>query len=447
MHLPRRSSLTFRLVAGAMLWIALALVLSGVALTRLFRQHVEANMEISLSHELDRLLADLTVSPSGALTLPTRLADPLFAKPYSGRYWQIETAGGDPLRSRSLWDAALSLPPDTPVDGQIHRYHQRGPENQQLLVIERSVLVPELPDPVRLAVASDHAQMDAAVADFRRTLAWSLGVLGVGLGIAVLLQVRVGLVPLRRLRAALSAVRDGRRRRVEGDWPTEVAPLVGDLNALLEHDAQVVERARTQASNLAHALKTPLSVLAVEAAQRDDPLADAVRRQLQAMRRQVDHHLARARAAGAATVPGVRTDALDVARQLARVLTKLHQDEGLTFSIEGVGAVFKGDRQDFTEMLGNLLDNAAKWARSQVRATLCTEAGRLRVTVDDDGPGLPPTRRAEMFGRGVRLDEETPGSGLGLAIVRDLAALYGGSVELADSPLGGLRVALDLPIA
>ena len=439
-------SLGFRLVAGAVLWVALALLATGAGLTALFHAQVQAMVEDGVRHDLGQLVGHLQVSPDGRLEPPRRLSDPLFDKPFSGRYWQVETAGHPPLRSRSLWDTALPLTATT--DGRPHRELVPGPEGQHLLMLERSVLLPELTAPVHIAVAVDHARIDDAVDEFRNTLAAALAALGGGLVLAVWLQVRVGLKPLDRLRTALHAVRGGAARRVEGDWPAEVAPLVADLNALLEHDAAVVARARTQAGDLAHALKTPLSVLANDAEGRDDALAETVRRQVEAMRRPIERHLARARAAGAAAVPGARTDARALAEKMGRVMVTLGRDRPLDLRVEGAAeAVFRGDREDLAEMLGNLLENAAKWARSTVLVTLENRGGRLVVAVDDDGPGLAAERRAEVFGRGVRLDEEAPGSGLGLAIVRDLAELYGGGVALDDSALGGLRAVLDLPAA
>jgi signal transduction histidine kinase len=274
---------------------------------------------------------------------------------------------------------------------------------------------------------------------------WSLSILGLGLLAALLIQVRFGLQPLRRMRQAIVAVRTGRAQRLEGEFPVEIAPLSDELNTLIEHNAAVLERARTQVSNLAHALKTPLSVLANEAAAAG-PLADTVKRQIAAMRRHVDHYLARARAAAATRVIGVRTDVVVVVEDLRRTLERIYVDRGIRVDAEvAAGLAFRGERQDLEEMLGNLMDNACKWARAGVAVAARQDSDRIVVTVDDDGPGLPDDRRAAVFDRGTRLDESVPGSGLGLAIVRDIAELYSGTILLGESPKGGLRATLTLP--
>lgn len=439
-------SLSRRLLLGAVLWIAAALVLAGFGLTALFRQHVEAALEARLANDLDGLAAALEPGDGGAPALSRNLPDPLYERPYSGRYWQIEAAPAERLRSRSLWDAVLALPNDEPARGELHRHRIAGPAGQDLIAVERRVDL-GAGAPVRITVAASRAELDPALADFARMLAASLGLLGLGLAGAAALQVRVGLKPLARLRAALAALRAGRTQRIEGVFPSEVAPLADDLNALVAHDQALVARARVQAADLAHGLKTPLAILANEAEGRDDRLAQAVRSQAAAMQRHVDRHLARARAASAAGLPGARADALDVARGLARTLAKLNRERMIAVDVEGGPAWFAGDREDLGEMLGNLMDNACKWARGRVLVRLAVAEGRLAVTVDDDGPGLAPAQREAAFARGARLDETVAGSGLGLAIVRELAELYGGRVALDGAPLGGLRAVLDLPAA
>lgn len=450
----RRSvrSLGFRLVAGAALWITAALAASWVGMTALFHAHVAATVEDGLANDLDRLLAALEPGPDGGLVLPQRLSDPQFDRPFSGRYWQVMVAGRPPLRCRSLWDAVLEMPEDGVPDGTLHRHQATGPKGEPLVAVERTVTLPDLADPVRVIVAVDSRVIDRAEAQFRWAAALSLAVLGAGLVLAVLVQVRFGLRPLSRLRAALNAVRDGSSPTVTGQWPAEVAPLVADLNALIDHDAAVVARARAQAGDLAHALKTPLTVLANESAERPDQ----VPRLVEVMRRHIDRHLARARAAGSAAVPGARTDAASLAQGIGRAIGGLARSRGVTVDVDTgtAPAIFRGDREDLAEMLGNLMENAAKWAASRVRVTISpatagtatpATAARLRIRVEDDGPGLPPARREAVFTRGVRLDEDMPGSGLGLTIVRDLASCYDGTVTLEDSELGGLAAVLDLP--
>jgi signal transduction histidine kinase len=300
-------------------------------------------------------------------------------------------------------------------------------------------------------VAGDMSAVDRQTREFNTTLFWSFLVLGLGLIGAILVQVRIGLQPLRKVSEALARIRDGQARRLVGHFPTEIAPLAGELNSLIQHSEEVVGRARTHVSNLAHFLKTPLSVLAAEAdAHEKDaaaaPLAEMVKRQVFAMRRQVDHYLSRARAAGSLDVLGNRTQVSAVMDDLSRVIARIHMVRGIHIESDCADDVFfRGERQDLEEMLGNLIDNGCKWAASRVRVACAQTPGRLVLTVEDDGPGLSAEQRTQVGARGERLDESVPGSGLGLAIVRDISKLYGGFFTLDASPLGGLLARLELP--
>jgi signal transduction histidine kinase len=265
---------------------------------------------------------------------------------------------------------------------------------------------------------------------------------------AVLIQVRFGLQPLRRIQQSIVAIRTGKAQRLEGEFPAEITPLSDELNILIEHNAAVLERARTQVSNLAHGLKTPLSVLTNEAGQAAGPLAETVRRQTGAMRRQVDHYLARARTAAAARILGARTDVAPVVEDLRRALERIYAERAIQILVAcETGLGFRGDRQDLEEMLGNLMDNGCKWAKGKVAVDIHRLDGRLVCHVDDDGLGLTEEERTAVFDRGTRLDESVPGTGLGLAIVREIAELHGGTISLDRSPLGGLRAVLVLPAA
>ena len=297
------------------------------------------------------------------------------------------------------------------------------------------------------AVAGDLGEVDAETKDFTGTLIWAFALLGLGLIAAIVLQVRVGLLPLRRVRDSLARIRDGKARRLEGKFPAEIAPLAGELNSLIQHSEEVVGRARTHVANLAHFLKTPLTVLSSEADAQPGPLADQVKRQVDSMRRQVDHYLARGRAAGSLDVLGNRAKVKSVLDDLARVLEQIHEQRGIAIEVECPATLFfRGDRQDLEEMAGNLMDNACKWAKGRVVARAVADSGaRWNLTVEDDGPGLRPEDRERVLERGERLDESVPGSGLGLSIVEDIAKLYGGSLELGTSAVGGLAATLNLP--
>jgi len=440
-------SIALRLVLGAGIWIAAALLAGGIALSALFRDYVQESFDARLTVLLESLIAVVEVGTDGTLSLSRGVGEPRFELPFSGWYWQVAEAGKPVLRSRSLWDEALSTSAAPAATAAIAS-ETAGPDGQPLRILERDIALPGAAGRYRFAIAGDRGEIDAAVARFNRTLGWSLGLLGAGLLLALLIQIRYGLEPLRRMRQAVAAVRTGRASRLEGGFPVEIAPVADELNTLVEHNAAVLERARTQVSNLAHALKTPLSVLANDAAAGSGPLADSIGRQVGLMRRQVDHYLARARTAAAARVLGVRTEVAPVVEDLRRTLARIHVDRQIAIETDiPAGLAIRGERQDLEEMVGNLGDNGCKWAKRRVAIAARREGGRVLLTVDDDGPGLPEAQRASAFDRGKRLDESVPGTGHGLAIVREIAELHDGAIALEASPLGGLRALLTLPAA
>jgi signal transduction histidine kinase len=432
-----------------------AIVVAGWSLADVFRQHVAEQFRAGLTLYLDQLTANLSVDDDGRPRLATPLNDPRLARPYSGLYWQVDlldsslmTQSQAVLRSRSLWDAVLTVPDDALATEDVHQHHAVGPDSKVLGLLERVIYPAEQPQqPLRIIVAADTGLISEPVEHFQGLLAWSLGSLGLGLGVAVVLQVLIGLRPLGELGRALGAVREGQSKTLQGQFPVEIQPLVDGFNAVLAHNEGVVNHARVQAGNLAHAVKTPLTILANAAEHRDENLPQLVAEQVQLAQRQVDYHLAKARAAAVATMPGVRSELQPVLDTTVRVLQRLYHDKHLTVSIEGsvANAVFRGDQQDLQEMLGNVLDNAWKWAKQRVNITVSVANERLLIAVDDDGPGLAAAQRQAVLVRGTRADERVPGTGLGLAIVDDLTRLYEGGVTLSDSPLGGLRVELVLP--
>ncbi len=460
--LPKLDSLAARLIAAAGVWTAVGLVAGGLVLSGIFRASVESNFDARLAADLGGMMAAATPDPAGGVSLQNRFNDPRFERVYSGWYWQIvpdtvpaknDSDNDDVQISRSLFDKTIVGANPAPANGRVWGY-ATGPENQRVRFVARHVEFPvsATADPsdtrgYTFLVASDVSELESEVARFNRTLFWSLGLLGLGLIGAIFVQVRVGLLPLRRLSAALASIRDGKARRLEGRYPAEIEPLASELNSLIEHSAEVVGRARTHVSNLAHSLKTPLSVLASEAAANDGPLGQSVRRQVETMRRQVDHYLARARAAGALDVIGTRTPVKPVLDDLARVLRRIHVEKNLVINVDcPLALAFRGEKQDLEEMAGNLIDNACKWARTHISVSARALAGgKLELSVGDDGPGLTEEERTRVGERGERLDESVPGSGLGLAIVRDIAKLYGGSIDFGESPLGGFEVRLTLP--
>ena len=453
-----RGSLRLRLLLGTLVWIAASIMVAGWALGGLFRQHVAVQFHAELKTHLDQLAAHLVFEQDGRVSLSSAQSDPRFSKPYSGVYWQIDQVGqggksvvGE-LRSRSLWDDVLEVPPDTPMNGEIHQHRVSGPGKTTLGMVERLVSLEDSTDQDKmrfhLIVAADERQMLEPVERFNGMLWLALGLLGGGLALVAVIQVLIALVPLRRLHGALAAVRSGKTLDLEGRFPGEVQPLVEEFNTVLAQNAEVVERARTQAGNLAHALKTPLSVMANAANGKDRELAHLVSSQVEVARKQIDYHLSRSRAAASVRIPGVRTPVFPVLEGLVRVMKRIHADRNFELAIHPSSeqVIFCGEEQDLQEMLGNLLDNACKWARRRVEIAVTVTEGYFTVTIGDDGCGIAPSERERVCHRGERTDELMPGSGLGLAIVNDLVRLYGGSIELGTARLGGLQVALTLPV-
>ncbi|WP_322998891.1 ATP-binding protein [Castellaniella sp.] len=451
----RYRSLRLRLLAGMLAWVLLSVAVAGWGIQQLFRQHILAQLQSELNIHLDQLTAVLQVDPQGQVSLSSFPSDPRFGHPFSGLYWQISVPAqhGLPaqlLRSRSLWDAHL---PDAYPDLQAGRDLQAtalGPSGARLRVRVRKVEPAEGPfDDMVLSVAADQALWAEPISRFNRMLGLALGVLVLGMLAAAWMQVSYGLRPMARLRGRLADVREGRTDQIDGVFPTEVQPLVEDFNLVLQRNAQGLDRARQQAGNLAHALKTPLAVMSNAAAAGDPALPRLVAEQVDAARRQVDYHLAHARAAAAVRMTGLRSPILPLLQGLVRVMERVHAERDLRYDLQGVAAdlAFRGESQDFQEMLGNVLDNAGKWARSSVRVSARRQDGELEIRVEDDGPGLSPERAEAVFERGKRADERTPGSGLGLGIVRDLADLYGGWALIRKGELGGACVVITLPAA
>ena len=460
MTMPRLRSLRHRLLLVTLLTAGLTLAASGFILSALFREHVRQQFVERLSADLDQLMARLAVDARGQPGLEAGpLSDPRWLRPHSGLYWQVDGAGAGGrsglLRSRSLWDEELVAPRDQPGRGELHVHEALNQRQERLLLIERGLQAEGAAEPWRVMVAASTAPLEQAVARFNTVLAWSLLLLLGLLTAGALLQVTLGLTPLTRLREALGALRDGRTQRLEGRYPDEVQPLVDDLNGVLDRQAEALARARAQAGNLAHALMTPLTILAQGAAgaggsaTAQGELPALVLDQVRVAQRHIDWHLARARAAAAAQgTGGLRTPLRPLVEGLLRVMQKVHAGRALALAAEvDEGLAFAGESQDLQEMLGNLLDNACKAARTRVLVGAQQSGRWLQLSVDDDGPGIPEAQMSEALKRGRRLDEATPGSGLGLAIVQELALLYGGALELRRSRLGGLLVVLTLPAA
>lgn len=436
-------SLRRRLLTAAALWITLALGVVGLLLVLLFRHHVERELAERAQTQLDALTSGLAVAPADAtVALQTEPSDPAFRQPLSGWYWLVSVDGQIRLRSRSWWDhAPTALPLRPPA-----RVAVEGPAGQQLLMWTRTVELAGADVPLVVAVGADATRLQGLTRSFALTVAAALAVLALALWAAAWLQVRSGLAPLARLQTALQQLRQGQATRLQGTQPAELQPLVDELHAVLDDRQELLEQARQQAGNLAHGLKTPLAVIGNIAQRWPGEDGELLRQQLQRMGRQIDWQLMRARAAVSAR-SSAATPVLPALQELRPVLLRLHAERGLQLqlAVDGDAPGVAVEPEALKEMLGNLLDNACKWARHQVRVRLSPDGTGVRIEVDDDGPGIAPEQRALALQRGQRLDERRGGSGLGLAIVDELARLHGGTLELADADLGGLRAVLRLP--
>jgi len=437
------------MIGVAALWIAALLLIGGFALDRVLSRSIVDSFDNQLVFILNSMIASSEIGPTGEVRFNRAPADQRFVEPYSGLYFQISGANVDTFPSRSLWDRRL-LVVDTHDDVKPHLYDSdefsQADHPEPLRIAERDAVLPGSKTRWRFQVAQSRETIDNQIHRLRQTLIWSFTALGVGLLILATLQTFYGLWPLRRVRREVSSIRSGEKTRIGQDFPTEIRPLTEEINQLLAHSEAQAEEARRHAGNLAHALKTPLTVI-TNAATADSPdLDETVIRESLVMRRQVDHHLARARAIGRRASAQARSRVWESLEAVQRAVDRLH--EGVTVDIAGdQQAQVRVERQDLDEMLGNLVENAAKYGGGRVFVTVEPKRSKIDILVEDDGPGIPAEKRGHLFTRGARLDTTgKPGTGLGLAIVRDVAEIYGGSIHLEESDdLGGLLVRLTLP--
>ncbi len=432
------------MIGIAAAWIVILLVAGGFALDRVLNDAVTRNFDNQLEYVLTAMIASAEIGPDGEVFLNRPLGDQRFLEPNSGLYWQISGEGHDDFPSRSLWDRTLESD-ITHDDRQTHIYDSQQFPDEPLRLLERTIILPDSDTKWLFQVAQSRDGLDAQIANIRSILINSFLILALGLIGMAALQTLYGLWPLRKIRVAIAAMRTGQQRRVVEPMPIEVTPMVDELNALLDHNEKQAEEARRHAGNLAHALKTPLTVIMNSATAKADDLADTVIREAGVMRRQVDHHLARARAVGRRGHAHSRAKVWQSLQAVERAVGRLYPH--VRIDIDGdQDAVVSVERQDLDEMIGNLVENAAKYGGGSVFITVETSENFVELLIEDDGRGIPEQERQRIFDRGARLDSGKPGTGLGLAIVRDVAEIYDGSVSLEESEdLGGLLVRLRLP--
>ncbi len=440
-------SLRRRMIGIAAAWIAIMLLGGGLALDSVLTNAITRNFDDNQQYVLTSMVAAAEIDALGEVRLNRPLGDQRFLEPYSGSYWQISGVRYEPFRSRSLWDRALrvNFARATP---ESRTYDSREFKDDVLRITERDIVLPMSSTVWRFQVAQSREALDAQIGVLRSTLIRSFALLALGLIVMAALQSIYGLWPLRSLRRSIIAMREGKSSRVDQqDLPNEVAPLVEELNGLLAHNEKQAEEARRHAGNLAHALKTPLTVIMNAATAKAADLDETVIREATTMRRQVDHHLARARAVGRRGSTQSRAEVWPCLQAVERAVGRLYSHVTLDMAGDKTAAV-RAERQDLDELLGNLIENAAKYGGSRVFVTVERVGNFIECQVEDDGRGIPEAERDKLFNRGVRLDTSKPGTGLGLAIVRDVAEIYGGSISLEESEdLGGLLARLRLPVA
>ncbi|MGF1619614.1 MAG: ATP-binding protein [Rhodomicrobiaceae bacterium] len=453
----KRNSLSRRLFLSSAVWTLLVLPIAGVILVSLYRDAVERSYDSRINLYLEYLIAITSPEQGIDIMEPGSLGEPTFSFPFSGWYWEIRSQSGPSVhfKSVSLVSETLTLPSELgipPDETDIRKAYLKGPENQSLRVLEREITISQQDNQRRYiyAVAGDATEIADEVSAFSNMLIVAFCILGTGLLIATFFQVRYGLLPVRNIGEKLAAIRSGEASRLEGNLPEEIQPLQDELNALIQSNQAIIERARTHVGNLAHALKTPLSVITNEAREQDTEFAEKVAGQAELMREHITHHLSRAQVAARVSIVGGVTDVCDTLNSLTNALTRIYSERNIEFEVAcPKDAKFRGEKQDLQEMVGNLLDNACKFAESTVKITVTPDkpAKQLVVHVDDDGPGLSASELEAVVKRGKRLDETKPGSGLGLSIVADLSEMYYGSFILQPAPSGGVRAKLILPAA
>lgn len=443
------NSLRFRFIASTFAWIAIGLVLTGLMVSALFRIYVTQGFHDEMQIHIEELSALTLVDARGDPIMLRRLSDPRFIPQYSGFYWRVQRAGHKPISSPSL--AGRTISGKLAVGYEKNWAITSGPTGQTLEYGMVRAAGDDGP-PLRFSIASDMRLLDEILEEFDRPLRWALAAFAIIMLATGAAQIAYGLRPLQRMAVAIRDVRSGRTALMEGDYPSEITPLVSDLNGLLEANAAMVKKARIQAGNMAHGLRTPLAIILDEAeslaANGHEESAEILIRESQRMKRQIDYQLARARTAAVEPALGQVASLRETTRPIIAAMARLHKSRDISICCgDFPDVIVLSDAIDLGEILSNLIDNAAKWARARAMVSWEKADDMIRIMIDDDGEGIAPEMRQQVFSIGERLNDDMPGSGLGLAIARDLVQLYGGSIALENSPLGGLRVIVLLPFA
>jgi signal transduction histidine kinase len=442
-----RRSLTARIISLSVIWIVVALLVTAMILNILYQQHIEEHYDAHVFTHLEELVAAIESDSEGDLKMVGEPTDPRFHRLNSGWFWMVRQNGNLLAKSASLGDATLDL-----STLKINVNHQvqtvPGLTGELLRAQLMEVTYPRGAGSLLFIATAPKTQIADDVGDFFNHILTSFLVLFIGLSLAVVIQVRLALKPLKAIRSEIADVKAGKAKRLSQDFPNDVQPLVNELNYLLDHNEQLLKRARNQLGDLAHAVKNPLTVIRNEARQITTEQGQLILDQSHVMASSIDHCLSRARAYGKMDILGFRTSVKDVIEDLVYAVERIYHDRGIEIRLSGVeGCCFRGESQDIEEMAGNLIDNACKWAKSRVDIHCKTDGGRFLLSIVDDGPGISEDKLEHVMHRGNKLDDSVPGHGQGLGIVEDIADLYGGSLKLGRSPLGGLQADLELPAA
>ncbi|MGF1753964.1 ATP-binding protein [Vibrio makurazakiensis] len=430
-------SLKSRLLLAAAFWLGAMILAAGLGIPKLVNDYLVDDVKQQLSLAMDELTANIETDNNGDLVMLGRLSDPRFYQPYSGLYWSAMTSE-QTLRSRSLWDKNLSFK-KKPLKLTI-----TGAKDEKLIYITQSVYLPDLNAPVTITIGLDEDPLESTLNQITGQIWLILSMLFAGVLLLIGIQVSWSLLPLNRMQKELALLRQGKQQALGDNYPKEVSPLVSDLNALLFHYQELLERARNHAGNLSHALKTPLSVLKNEVSTLPEQDSTKFRQPLDQIQSQIDYHLGRARMAGSMNILSVKASPSERVDAISMAFDKVYAHNEITLINELDSELEVAvDKTDLDEMVGNLLENGYKWAQSIIRVHSETLTnGNIALIIEDDGPGIPKEKWQLVTKRGVRLDETTPGTGLGLNIVCEMAHSYRGHLELSQSSMGGLKATL-----
>jgi signal transduction histidine kinase len=442
------NSIRLRITIASLVAIATAIFAANILIANLFKEHATKQFEATIQFQLNQLASLISVDPkTGHVTLTSPAGEPRWSAPLSGFYWQINFPDGQLLRSRSLWDSTLEITNQNNLISN-NFYYIDDFNSQHLLALTKSLSVEGGKNRFLLTVARNSNELQQAILDFRSSIQGYLLILAVFLLAILILQITFGLSPLNALKKSLHSYHIGEADKIEGVFPIEFNPLVNELNAVIEKNATIVTRARTQAGNLAHAMKTPIAVISNALEDKGmsfESFKNLIHEQISKAKEQIDWNLAKARAATSSKNPRLRTPVLPVVQSIVAVMNKVYADKGLSIDIQSFpdsSLIFNGEQHDLQEIVGNLIDNACKWAKSKVQITVGAHNEKVQIIVEDDGLGVKSEDYVRILRRGFRVDELTQGSGLGLAIVDDLVSLNEGAIELGQSSFGGLKVSI-----